>query len=206
MAKTTQRSDVRSKMVEVETKKASKGFSVGPTNLPDGMYKLQKIKRDLIHKAKIKKSYAKLKQHGDLQRASIAPVHPETPISSLELHPERQAMLDEPEAVKEPPIRSQQGRPSRPKPVPYRKEVLQAQRRKEEQEQKRRTFEEDQRQKQVRREENEKLRKQLDKARRPGRHGQRRLGRESKFLPGMVNNLLKKLDEQNASRADMDTR
>jgi len=44
-------------------KKHSKGFSVGPAHLPDGSYKrrVQKIKRDLIHKAKIKKSYAKIR-------------------------------------------------------------------------------------------------------------------------------------------------
>lgn len=39
----------------------SKGFSVGPANLPDGTYKrkVDKIKRTLIHKAKVKKSYSK---------------------------------------------------------------------------------------------------------------------------------------------------
>ncbi|KAJ9636691.1 hypothetical protein H2199_007684 [Coniosporium tulheliwenetii] len=45
-------------------KRQNKGFSVGPANLPDGTYKrkVQKIKKDLIHKAKVKKSYAKIKQ------------------------------------------------------------------------------------------------------------------------------------------------
>lgn len=44
-------------------KRPKKGFSVGPANLPDGTYrrKVQKIKADLIHKAKIKKEYAKVR-------------------------------------------------------------------------------------------------------------------------------------------------
>ncbi|KAJ6447133.1 rRNA processing domain-containing protein [Purpureocillium lavendulum] len=45
------------------------GFKVGPDNLPDGPWrrKVTKIKKDLIHKAKVKKEYAKIKereQHG----------------------------------------------------------------------------------------------------------------------------------------------
>jgi hypothetical protein len=41
--------------------KKRKGFSVGPANLPDGVYKrkVTKIKERLIHKAKVKKQYSK---------------------------------------------------------------------------------------------------------------------------------------------------
>jgi len=41
--------------------KKKKGFSVGPANLPDGTYKrkVDKIKQNLIHKAKVKKQYSK---------------------------------------------------------------------------------------------------------------------------------------------------
>jgi hypothetical protein len=44
----------------VQSKK--KGFSVGPANLPDGTYrrKVTKIKKNLIHKAKVKKQYSKI--------------------------------------------------------------------------------------------------------------------------------------------------
>ncbi|KAI0798302.1 hypothetical protein GGR55DRAFT_581998 [Xylaria sp. FL0064] len=45
------------------TKKHRKGFRVGPENLPDGPWrrKVDKIKKDLIHKAKVKKAYKKIK-------------------------------------------------------------------------------------------------------------------------------------------------
>ncbi|GAW24628.1 hypothetical protein ANO14919_142190 [Xylariales sp. No.14919] len=44
-------------------KKHRKGFRVGPENLPDGPWKrkVDKIKKDLIHKAKVKKAYKKIK-------------------------------------------------------------------------------------------------------------------------------------------------
>ncbi|KKF96626.1 hypothetical protein CFO_g1024 [Ceratocystis platani] len=44
-------------------KKAKHGFRVGPQNLPDGPWKrkLEKAKKNLIHKAKVKKQYAKIK-------------------------------------------------------------------------------------------------------------------------------------------------
>ncbi|KAG6040556.1 hypothetical protein E4U41_000192 [Claviceps citrina] len=48
---------------ETASKKAKRGFRVGPDNLPDGPWrrKVTKIKKDLIHKAKVKKEYAKIK-------------------------------------------------------------------------------------------------------------------------------------------------
>ncbi|KAI0186033.1 hypothetical protein EV127DRAFT_439939 [Xylaria flabelliformis] len=44
-------------------KKHRKGFRVGPENLPDGAWrrKVDRIKKDLIHKAKVKKAYKKIK-------------------------------------------------------------------------------------------------------------------------------------------------
>ncbi|KAI1148560.1 hypothetical protein F4825DRAFT_92674 [Nemania diffusa] len=44
-------------------KKHRKGFRVGPENLPDGPWrrKVDKIKKDLIHKAKVRKAYKKIK-------------------------------------------------------------------------------------------------------------------------------------------------
>lgn len=109
-------------------RKQRKGFSVGPANLPDGTYrrKTQKIKNDLIQKAKVKKSYAKLKvqqpEHGhdgptynpyaepdDPTRPVLRPEHrrddAETTeagrATSNEIHPERQAMLDRPQEEEE---------------------------------------------------------------------------------------------------------
>jgi hypothetical protein len=81
-----------------QPKKPRIAFKVGPDNLPDGTWKRKviKIKRNLIHKAKIKKSYAKLKAREapvdkpipdeaieDGQAAAQLPPQP-----SLELHPD----------------------------------------------------------------------------------------------------------------------
>ncbi|KAJ3957074.1 hypothetical protein N0V92_006352 [Colletotrichum tropicale] len=46
------------------SKKPRKGFRVGPENLPEGPWrrKVEKKKAELIHKAKIKKQYAKIKE------------------------------------------------------------------------------------------------------------------------------------------------
>ncbi|MCJ1309576.1 hypothetical protein MMC25_003236 [Agyrium rufum] len=57
---------------ESAAKKPRKGFAIGPANLPDGVHrrKVQKIKKNLIQKAKLKQSYAKLKEReGDGARS-----------------------------------------------------------------------------------------------------------------------------------------
>lgn len=106
----------------VSEKKQKKGFSVGPANLPDGTYrrKTQKIKKDLIQKAKVRKAYAKFKEQDeeedrevqydpyaevvdptrahDHESNAIEMVEPPKEVS-LELHPARQAMLDTPEQI-----------------------------------------------------------------------------------------------------------
>ncbi|KAG5913130.1 hypothetical protein E4U42_001439 [Claviceps africana] len=48
---------------DAASKRAKRGFRVGPDHLPDGPWrrKVTKIKKDLIHKAKVKKEYAKIK-------------------------------------------------------------------------------------------------------------------------------------------------
>ncbi|KAL9078641.1 MAG: hypothetical protein Q9157_002440 [Trypethelium eluteriae] len=60
-----------------EEKRVRKGFSVGPANLPDGTYKrkVQKIKKDLIQRAKLKKRYAKLKarEQEEAQKSKAPP-------------------------------------------------------------------------------------------------------------------------------------
>ncbi|KAJ5480144.1 hypothetical protein N7530_005653 [Penicillium desertorum] len=95
--------------------KKRKGFSVGPANLPDGTYrrKTQKIKNDLIHKAKVKKAYAKIKAEelakapkksvydtaeGDATETGKNKEEAGEETTTLELHPDRIAMLNEPEA------------------------------------------------------------------------------------------------------------
>ncbi|KAK3294756.1 uncharacterized protein B0H64DRAFT_443802 [Chaetomium fimeti] len=97
-------------------KKAKHGFRVGPENLPDGAWrrKVTKIKKDLITKAKVKKQYAKIKAEHQKQAPAPAPedhtqaedgteptTHPNqeedgTEPPPVQIHPERQAMLDAP--------------------------------------------------------------------------------------------------------------
>ncbi|EEQ88791.1 hypothetical protein RJZ56_004977 [Blastomyces dermatitidis] len=179
--------------------KKKKGFSVGPANLPDGTYrrKVQKIKGDLIHKAKVKKSYAKVKAE-ELAKGTAKPsftqestlendgdaTKPEA--ASLELHPDRQAMLDAPQAEQPPTSRtdrlprdSRNRRKRPPKPSPFTKEVEIARRRQEEIEKKQRIREAKQRDREA-----------MARARRPDQFGKRRLGRESTVLLDRVKRMV----------------
>ncbi|KAH7026925.1 hypothetical protein B0J12DRAFT_745939 [Macrophomina phaseolina] len=177
-----------------------KGFSVGPANLPDGTYKrkVQKIKKDLIHKAKIKKQYAKIRErelHGQKARQSDDDDDDDdnnnndkegkSPATepTLELHPERQARLDEPSPG---PGRDEKQKDQRPqkrqKPKTFSKEAALGQKRKEEAEARRLAREESERQRQEKIAQRERMRKQMAKARAPGKDGKRKLGREAPVL------------------------
>lgn len=196
-------------------KDRKKGFSVGPDNLPDGVHRrkgrnarlghyscadvfppVRKIKQSLIRKAQIKKSYSKLKSrepdlyarpNGNIPGQDQGEETP--PTGSLELHPERQAMLDDIEAR---PLLSQaqiaelqsSQRPRRQsKPIPFHKEAELAKQRKEEREARHKAYEEALRERDAKREKRERFRKAMAKARTGGRAGsQRKLGRESKVL------------------------
>lgn len=91
--------------------KKRKGFQVGPQNLPDGAWRRRntRIKEDLIHKAKLKKEYKKVKaelaQAKDNTNNNKAPPHengdaagPSEPIDHAQdrqhVNAERQALLD----------------------------------------------------------------------------------------------------------------
>ncbi|KAL8947655.1 MAG: hypothetical protein Q9222_006088 [Ikaeria aurantiellina] len=181
-------------------KKFRKGFSVGPANLPDGTYrrKVKKIKDGLIRKAKVKKSYSKIKE----QEAIVQPKYysdppnedpepeSEIPPASMELHPARQAMLEEP-AVNNLPESSQRPRRHRkPKQDPFKKESSKAITRNQEQAEKRAAIEQARQEKQKKVEERERCRKAMAKARTGGKNGQRKLGRESKILLERVKSLV----------------
>ncbi|KAA8651835.1 uncharacterized protein ATNIH1004_000733 [Aspergillus tanneri] len=185
--------------------KKRKGFSVGPANLPDGTYrrKTQKIKSDLIQKAKVKKAYAKVKA----EQLVTTPRRPTYAVAeeddgnekdkgddkslqaepaTLDLHPDRQAMLDEPEPERTPkPERAQrhdgdQGRRVRkPKRSAFSKEMEIAEKRRQEAEKRREE-----------REFKQKNREAMTRARRPDRNGKRRLGRESKVLLDRVQRMV----------------
>ena len=120
--------------------KTKKGFSVGPANLPDGTYRrkgvqaesscryllsfdvagadrpiVEKIKKSLIHKAKIKKQYAKIKEAelkpsssgprrdrddavpagGGAAQATQSARSTEVDLTQDGMHPDRQAIFDE---------------------------------------------------------------------------------------------------------------
>ena len=171
----------------VPGKKVKKGFSVGPANLPDGTYrrKAQSIKRALIRKAKVKKAYARVRER-ELPVSTAARDVVADP-ASLELHPERQAMLDRPEPA---PVEQQQQhdqtrtnrRQRRPKPMPFAQEARLAEQRRAEADARREQREREQRERRAKAEERERFRSAMAKARRGGRNGQRKLGRESGVL------------------------
>ncbi|KAL1988881.1 hypothetical protein VTN96DRAFT_6870 [Rasamsonia emersonii] len=200
-------------------KQKKKGFQVGPANLPDGTYrrKVQKIKRDLIHKAKVKKVYAKIKAQ-ELANAPARPSyysyveqnsdskenndsssnndnhHEEKEPASMEMHPERQAMLNtlsqEPrqKATKDNPndnnnnSNNDQGRERRKrrqKPSAFAKEMAIAEKKRQERE--------------ARRKEKElkaKEREAMARAKRPDRFGRKHLSRESKVLLSKVQRMV----------------
>ncbi|KAL8677657.1 MAG: hypothetical protein Q9186_005940 [Xanthomendoza sp. 1 TL-2023] len=189
---------------DISVKKARKGFSVGPGNLPDGTHrrKVKKIKDNLVRKAKVKKSYRKIKEREPVilpkyytEQPSQAVEQSEQEPASMDLHPARQAMLEAPDTPVIPDTSqgSQQprrNRPRKPKPVPYEKEVRLAQQRKEESDAKRATAENARLERQRKMEEREHFRKAMAKARRGGKNGQRKLGRESKILLEKVQSLV----------------
>jgi len=175
-------------------RKKRKGFSVGPANLPDGTYrrKTQKIKNDLIQKAKVKKAYAKIKAQHEAENADPTPAtyaeDPQDEVATtqptLELHPERQAMLDAPHLQPVPSHQSnhfkeRRRNDDRPKPSRYAKEHEIARQRQEDMEARRRL-----------REERDKERKAMSKAKRTGKDGKMKLGRQSKVLLGRVQRLM----------------
>ncbi|CAI7567223.1 unnamed protein product [Penicillium discolor] len=183
--------------------KKRKGFSVGPANLPDGTYrrKTQKIKNDLIHKAKVKKAYAKIKAEelAIAPRRSVYDTAEADEIATgkdeekagedtktLELHPDRIAMLNEPEAEPAPaprPERRPRGegkqRERRPKPSAFSREMEFAEKRRKA---------EEARQKDREAKQNE--REKLLRAKRPDQFGKRRLGRESNALLSRVQRMV----------------
>ncbi|KAI1119538.1 hypothetical protein F5Y14DRAFT_7162 [Nemania sp. NC0429] len=218
-------------------KKRRKGFRVGPENLPDGPWrrKVDKIKKDLIHKAKVKKAYKKIKpaELASASKPALAGIDAgsvtivnvvnagddegrgsgkgetgadareedekgESEPSSPSVHPQRQAMLDDDDdddVTSAPHDTSeagdhgprQTGRPERPnsrkrKPGYFDEALSLAESKKAEAaeraaEQARRAAE-----RQRKTEDRERFRRAMAKARKPGRDGQRRLGRESGLL------------------------
>lgn len=208
--------------------KKRKGFSVGPANLPDGTYrrKTQKIKNDLISKAKVKKAYARIRSIDaepvqanakyDPYEEREDPTRQPTDISedtgsavqhaaTQEMHPDRLARLDEPdvEQVPEPAVRARKRRkqPEQTganteiqaesgtrkersvqdvtRPARYQEDFAQAEHNKLQHEERKRI-----------REQRDKERRAMTKARKPGRDGRPKLGRQSDVLLSRVQRLV----------------
>ncbi|KAI0905439.1 hypothetical protein F4824DRAFT_491474 [Ustulina deusta] len=230
-------------------KKHRQGFRVGPDNLPDGPWrrKVDKIKKDLIHKAKVKKAYKKIKTIElatssstlkpaleDMNTGSVTIVKTdmgdtgddgdnrsngsggdgddddgddekeEQGRGTAEIHPQRQAMLDDDDPDNAPRRinkkdddqslkdggqgQRQQGRererPNRQKRKPgyFDQALATAERKKAEAAERAAEKERREAERQCKTEERERFRRAMAKARKPGRDGQRRLGRESGLL------------------------
>lgn len=156
----------------------------------------QKIKTDLIQKAKVKKAYAKIKAEESVSapRKSVYEKDEEREDgqsdqeTSTEIHPERMAMLNEPAPEPEPEARLEQRRPReredrkkerRPKRSAFTKEIEIA-------EQRRMAAEKRERE----REAKQKEREAMARAKRPDQFGKRRLGRESSALLSRVQRMV----------------
>lgn len=164
----------------------------------------QKIKSTLIHKAKVKKSYAKLKEREQFDSGPAydpytttedAPNPEETRSPTLALHPERQAMLDNPLPSPPPPSvlhgNATETRPRKaPKSRPFVKESELAKKKREEAEVRSEAMEVSNRQRNEKLADRERMRRMTATARKPDRNGQRRLGRESKVLLERVKRLV----------------
>ena len=174
--------------------KKRKGFSVGPANLPDGTYrrKTQKIKSDLIQKAKVRKEYAKVKAQEEAERENCnatADIPDDEAVNgSPEIHPERQAMLDVPEAEHRARERAEHDdvngfrsrkKERKPKESRYKKEFELAEQRKVQLEERTKA-----------RETRHAERRQMAKAKRPGKDGKMKLGRQSSVLLSRVQRLM----------------
>lgn len=195
-------------------KRAKKGFSVGPQNLPDGTYrrKVDKIKKNLIHKAKIKKDFAKVRARLEKQEQKTTPSTAEEarfrdngPPASLELHPDRLARLSQPEEPERPARRARNqdldnpnaSRPDfvkhqkhhrRPKANPFSKASKQAQKRKEDVDRRQRERERIEKERQEKAEQRDRHRRIMASARK-GKNGQRSLATESEVLLERVKKL-----------------
>ena len=155
---------------------------------------VKKIKENVIYKAKLKKQYAKLKAREedaeDTPRKSVYEREAEAnddddesaepaPEPTLEPHPDRVKMLEEPE--KELAVSSFDRRQRRQRADPFQKEAEIARKKKEQAEALQKAREEADKERAKKIAERERFRKAMAKAR-GGPNGQRKLGRESKVL------------------------
>ncbi|KAM0484320.1 hypothetical protein ACHAPX_001741 [Trichoderma viride] len=200
-----------------EATKKKHGFRVGPENLPDGPWrrKVDRVKRDLIHRAKVKKEYAKIKaadqkaaeakarpslgdNEGDDGDDEVKPSQQDAKGGEGEeeeqIHPTRQLMLKDEEMAqtgadseKTTGFSDGQRRRTR-RPGYYDKQLTKAAERREEAETKRAEFERRMEERAQKRAEREKFKKAMAKTR--DKNGNKKLGRESSLLLEKVKRLV----------------
>ena len=169
---------------------------------------VQKIKKDLIHKAKVKKEYAKIKareeaeptqrsvydREGDEEQPDHATAEP-VPEPTLEPHPDRLKLLErtspDPEEEDD-QARAARRRQKRARPQPFKQESEIARKRKEEAEARQKAREQAENERQRKIAEREHFRKAMAKAKQVGPNGQRKLGRESTVLLEKVKKMVGK--------------
>ena len=171
---------------------------------------VQKIKTNLIHKAKAKKNFAKLKARLDKEnlrnpgRAGQPPAIEDASPTSLEPHPDRLPLLSQTSPEPTSPLINHSSHDSppkyqrKPKIDPFSSASREAQRRKQEAERRREEKERAEQERQRKLEERERHRKAMAAARKGGRNGQRKLGRESGVLLDRVKRLLEVRPEEDA--------
>lgn len=192
-----------------DAKKPRKGFRVGPENLPDGAWRRKntKIKQDLIHKAKVKKAYRKVKAEIQQEKEEKEPTTQDEKPSSKEqptpidkevdranVNPERQALLDGAPNPPLPRIKKQR------RPDYYSKALEEGNKKKAEAEARAAELQARQEERQRKIDEREKVRRAMLKARgiKPSsgynnkrrEQGPRKLGRESHVLLDKVKRMV----------------
>lgn len=164
---------------------------------------MQKIKKDLIHKAKLKKQYAKLKAREEDEtltpRKSVYDRDAQTnhndenadtvPKPTLQPHPDRLRMLEE--AEENPIQQTAEQRKGWSRSQPFMKETELARKKKEDTEARHKAREEAEKERTQKQAERERFRKTMAKAR-GGPNGQRKLGRESSVLLAKAQRLMGK--------------
>ncbi|KJZ79199.1 hypothetical protein HIM_01350 [Hirsutella minnesotensis 3608] len=195
---------------EPASKKPKRGFRVGPDNLPDGPWrrKVTKIKKDLIHKAKVKKAYAKIKAReqtasGDAPpptRRSDADGEPSDQDAQTDakeeqtMHPTRELMLKDEYnaqagAVPDTDKSNSDGMRRRTRrPGYYDKQLKKADERRQQAEERAKELQGRREERERKLAERERFKKAMAKTR--GRDGKKKLGRESNILLDKVKKLV----------------
>ncbi|KAF7548595.1 hypothetical protein G7Z17_g6969 [Cylindrodendrum hubeiense] len=188
-----------------EAKKAKHGFRVGPENLPDGPWrrKVTKIKKDLIHKAKVKKAYAKIKareqQPGpDVKSGGDDEAQEEKKQADKveeKIHPARQLMLADEEKAeensgsREDAERHGDGHRRRTRrPGYYDKQLQQAEEQRNEAEERAKEFQRRGEERERKMADRDRFKRAMAKTR--DRDGKKKLGRESALLLDKVKRMI----------------